>query len=449
MFAVALFVAAGVNGQKMIYKSGSLLANDAFASNNPRQDASGTNCAVIRVGVVGVSDLLFPDAVGTVERSQSEYVVYVPGGLKALRYRNASGSIAGEVPFGEGRDITRIASNSSYRVVFDTDSHLRAAVFAVQPATAQLTFDGQRVTLDQDGMAVIEKPVGTYQYTVSAQGYDTQKGSVRLTQEEISAITNIDLDARMHTLAITSSPPDASLFVDGTPYGQVDKMGGGIELQEGTHKLKFIANGYDDYEQTLSVGPGSPGVNVAMTQKKLEVVKFNDERTRRKVNLPTGHYLTLGGCLYEKEKNLGQVWGASLSYSSIQHFGAIFAAREGIGLGMSFLNDSIAKETYGKELKDTTTFFVDVPLQVGFSFPFGAYNRHTFSVLAGGYGKYMYTKFDDDESKEKWDWGLRGTVIIEISRFNIGAEISQSLKGYGLTYGVTLGVRLNKNSFNK
>ena len=61
--------------QELTVKSVNLRPQDARARTNPRDDANGKKCAIIRVGVVGVEDLDFPDAVGKVERLQSEYVI--------------------------------------------------------------------------------------------------------------------------------------------------------------------------------------------------------------------------------------------------------------------------------------------------------------------------------------------------------------------------------------
>ena len=74
-----------IYAQQLTVKSVNLRPQDARARTNPRDDAKGQKCAIIRVGVVGVENLVFPDAVGNVERSLSEYIVYVPEGIKSLK----------------------------------------------------------------------------------------------------------------------------------------------------------------------------------------------------------------------------------------------------------------------------------------------------------------------------------------------------------------------------
>ena len=59
-----------LSAQKMTLKSVSLIPMDLTIQNdpNPRKDANGKPCALIRVGIVGVEDLVFPDAIGKVKR---------------------------------------------------------------------------------------------------------------------------------------------------------------------------------------------------------------------------------------------------------------------------------------------------------------------------------------------------------------------------------------------
>lgn len=90
---------SAVYGQQISVKSVNLRPQDARARTNPRDDAKGQKCAIIRVGVVGVENLVFPDAVGSVDRSLSEYVVYVPKGLKSLKYKTKAGANLGEIIF--------------------------------------------------------------------------------------------------------------------------------------------------------------------------------------------------------------------------------------------------------------------------------------------------------------------------------------------------------------
>jgi hypothetical protein len=427
-----------VSAQKIKVKSVSLRQTDLRASTQPRTDANGKICAIVRVAVVGVSDLKFPDAVGSVDYSLGEYIVYVPVGLEKLRYYNTKKTINGSITF-DDYDL-EVMTKRVYSVVFESDSHLRAAIFAVQPATAQLTFNGAAVKLDEAGMAIVEKPVGEYSYEVKADGYVSRQGRVKLTDQEITTTTNVLLEQVRHALNINCTPSNANLFIDNTDYGTLDKAGD-LQLPDGEHIIRLTAKGYNEYEQAITVAGQPVALNVAMQQMEERIVKHTDERTRTHVNIRPGYYLGIGGELYDKSQYLGHDWGLRFSFHAMQHTAGIFAIREGIAGGIMNPTNGTAPKFYENLADSAKTWFLEIPLQVGVSIPFGAFNQHLFSILGGAYGKMLMTDVwktekddngyetvtSDKTSKTKFDYGLRGSIILDISSFSIAAEASLSL----------------------
>ena len=447
-FSILLLVACAfilnINAQKVNIKSVSHLEFDTWGLRNNRVDPNGKNCAVIRVGVVGVNDMVFPDAIGSVNRSGSEYIVYVPETLQTLKYSYNSGKASGTVNLTQYDGVSPLVQGHTYRVIFETENHIRAAIFSVTTQTltgdiipiqnATLTFDGTGVALDGDGMAIIEKPVGIYKYSIIANG------NVKLTEDEISTTTDIQLEPRTYPFTITCTPPDASLIIDDVSQGQLDQLTD-LVISEGNHTIRLVAKGYDDYTQSLNAN-GDVKLNITMQQKKQEVIKFSDERSRTRVNIRNAGYIGIGGNYYDKNKNLAQMYGFNLSFSLMQHFGGIFVIREGIGGGMTTLDDKLMNDVYEVAPNDTTTSFVELPLQIGISFPFGSYNRNLFSIMGGGYGKYMWTAIekgsDGKSSESEWDYGLRFSAIVDIKHFSISADVSNSLNGLGLFFGLNV-----------
>ena len=114
VFSLFIIVFCVLSAQQLTVKNVNLRPKDARASINPRDDTKGEKCAIVRVSIVGYEDMVFPDAVGNVERLLSEYVVYVPEGLKSLKYKTKSSSIVGELSF-DDYDL-EINSLSSYDV---------------------------------------------------------------------------------------------------------------------------------------------------------------------------------------------------------------------------------------------------------------------------------------------------------------------------------------------
>ena len=448
LFMMTCAFVISINAQKINIKKVEHLTTDTWGLRNARKDTSGKNCAVVRVGVIGVKDMEFPQAIGDVAHIGSEYFVYIPESSKNLKYKYKNGSISGTIDFSKYADQIgdkgSLVQGHVYLVEFDTENHIRGAIFSVKPENATLIFNGEKVSINADGLAVIEKPIGSYSYRVEAQGYEPQSGTVKLTESEISTTTDITLEARQYPLSIRCTPPNASLFIDDVPYGELNQNSD-LMIAEGSRNIRLVAVGYDDYEQTLIVNK-DVNLNITLNQKKQEVVKFNEERTRTRVNVRPGYYITGGGALFDKKKYLAQQWGLSINLAAMQHFGGIFAIREGLGLGVARLDKELMKEAYEALPTDSSTIYFDVPLQLGFSIPFGPYNKNLFSIMGGGYGKYMSTKTEQDSkgktSKDEWDYGLRASAIIDIKHFTIGADVSTSLNGLGIFFGVNIGVKM-------
>lgn len=432
------------NAQQLTVKSVNLRPQDARARTNPRDDAKGQKCAIIRVGVVGVENLIFPDAVGNVERSLSEYVVYVPDGLKSLKYKSKSGEELGSIIFDDyGLNINSLAS---YDVIFESTDRLRSAIFSIQPTNATLVFDGKIVEVNSDGIAMINKPVGEYSYMIMADGYLGQGGTVTLLEDNISTVTDIVLEQQLYPVTIKVFPEESTVFIDDVPYTK--EILSDLMLPEGKHKLRVTAANYQDEERTIKVTASNPTEYFALKEAKHEIVKHKEERSRIRANVRTSVYPIFGieGELYDKNKYDAHSWAIKWHVLSfMQHFGGIFGLREGISLGWMHLDKEKYNEKYKESVSDSssTSFFIEVPLQTGFSIPFGKGNKHLISLLGGAYGKvyFLPLKEEKDFSKEeikeiKWDYGLRFTAQLDVFKCSFAIELSNSLNGLGMFYGV-------------
>lgn len=457
---IAICAYTMVFAQQLTVKSVNLRPQDARARTNSRDDAKGKKCAIIRVGVVGVEDLVFPDAVGNVERSLSEYVVYVSEGLKSFKYKNKAGANLGEIIFDDW-DM-EINSLASYDVIFESDSHLRSAIFAIQPKNARLVFNGEKINVDEDGMAMINKPVGEYSYQITADGYEGQSGTVSLTEDEISTVTDVALQEILYPVTINVFPDNATVFIDNVPYSKEARLD--LQLPGGKHSFRVTASNYEDDERTIDVKSGLSPIFFALKENKQEVIKHKEERTRTNISIRNAFYIT-GGFAMASAPNIGELFKKdnsfdfSLEWSAVQHFGGIFAIREGISLGgiKSNKNEKYVDFAYDIE-EDSLKWLwrVDVPLQLGVCMPFGFYNEHLFSVFGGGYFRYIgLTNISESEYEfpegyarkgdvddYMLDYGIRLSAKIDFSHFTIGADLSQSLNDLGFYAGINLGVKL-------
>ena len=444
--------------QQLTVKSVNLRVGDTRAKINSRQDTNGNACAIVRVGVVGVDNLVFPDAVGKVDYSLNEYVVYVPDGLKALQYANKAGQKLGRIVF-DDYDL-EINSNLSYNIIFDSESHLRSAVFTIQPKNAQLTFDGEKIKLDNNGVAMINKPIGKYVYKIVADGYETQSDTILLVEDEISTITDVILEQKLYPVYINVFPENASVFIDNAPYSKSALSS--LRLPGGKHTVRAIASDYEGEEKTIDVKPNGTSFNLKLEKAKQEVVKHKEERTRTRVNIRNATYFT-GRFSFAGISKLSAIFDSrnaldfGLEFSGIQHFGGILGVREAISFFM--LKPNKNEYYFEKSIYNDSTRWmshIDIPLQLGVSIPFGPYNRHLFSAFAGGYGEYLWIQdgieesaltdeekksMTDSEDSNYWDYGIRVSAILDIGHFTIGADFSQSLNKMGFSAGISIGAK--------
>ncbi len=438
------FASINIFAQNITLKSVSLNTRDLGASTNPRKDTSGKSCAIIKVDVIGVKDLNFIDAIGDVDYKYGEYIVYVPEGIKELKYKNLSGSISGVINFDEHG--LEVEEKCVYNVVFESENHIRAAKFSIQPQNAKLTFDGEVISLDENGLVSIERPIGKYKYSIEANGYESQSGTVELIEEDLFKTSIVNLRQKMYSLKITCPNSEASLFVDNTPYGKLTEISD-LKVPEGEHVVRLTAPGFVDYEQRVHVDGEALDIYASLEQMKERIVKHKEERTRTSVNIRNAGYTFLGGELFNKEKYVGHDWGVKADISFMQHFAAIFAAREGIAGGVMHRNEDWMKEKYGEDVENVkVSWYLELPLQFGVSFPFAKYNSCLFSLLGGGYGKVMFTNYESNTgytfNETFWDFGLRFTAQLDIKKFVLGGDFNTSLKGRGLYYGVKIGFKM-------
>ena len=203
-----------------------------------------------------------------------------------------------------------------------------------------------------------------------------------------------------------------------------------------------------------------------MKEVKEEVIKHNEERTRTKISIRNAFYVTgsfaMGGV---SDKNSlfgkGNTLDFGIEFSGVQHFAGILGIREAISFNV--IKPSGNEKYFDLSVYNDSTRYLthfDVPLQFGVSLPFGKYNRHLFSVFAGGYGSYIWMqdswaekelseedkkreiKDPDKEDKDYWDYGIRLSAKLDIGHFTLGADFNQSLHDMGFSAGLNIGFKL-------
>lgn len=418
-----------IHAQDITVKSVSLRPTDLTARTSARTDSQGNNCALIKVAVVGVDDLSFPDAVGSTEYSNGEYLVYMPKDTKFLQYERKSEGVNSKINFEEYG--IEIEESRVYSIVLTTGEQQRTATFFIEPLNAVLKIDGKVVKFDENGKVTIPITEGVHPYEVTAEGFVRQTGNIPQGGDDWS--NAINLDPILHEVSFLIIPAQHTLFID-NKHCDGDKM----ELSEGNHEVRITADGYDEYTQTLSVTSNMASISISLEKAKEKVIKDKKGQSERSASFMPGFYLS--GGFSTAANNVSSLfkddaWSAFVEWSYIGHFAYIMSWRAGLGFGgwwakpsSEAFRDVIAKivlmdlkaksnddyklddvkkllETEDEINKDNGyhntygSIFFDVPLQLGVSLHLGRYNQFVFSALGGGYGRLYWLK--GDEYKEE------------------------------------------------
>jgi TonB family protein len=110
-------------------------------------------------------------------------------------------------------------------------------------------------------LALADLPFGDYAVRVERKGYDSQSRGVSLSAASPSAEWKVALarpaPAAPATADILSSPPGASVSVDGRPAGKTPLAG--FRLKPGRHELTLALEGHETWSGAVEVAAGEKG----------------------------------------------------------------------------------------------------------------------------------------------------------------------------------------------
>lgn len=433
-------------------KSFSLRPNDLKARTAPRKAPDGSLCALVKVGIVGVKDLQFIEAVGDVSNQMGEYYVYLPPKTRSLTYETPDRKIQGKVDFatyGIGIEEQKV-----YQLLFETGRNVRYACFLVSPQTASLKVDGKPVAMDETGNALIELTKGKHSYSLSADGYFPESNDFELTDEELTRVLTLDLEQKTYPFNVSCTPSNASLFIDYVPYGEVGQATG-IRLAEGKHRLRLVASGYSEVNRDFIVN-NKTDESIVMNRNRTKTKRFTNERTRTSVNIRPAIYWDFGGDYYADKKKYDERYTANIKIGTnwMPHFWGIFSFNTGLLMGVAI--PDIPAEGEDKDYtfetegdgKPSVGLILEMPMQVGISIPHGKFNSNLFSILGGMYGTYILatkealwkdeTSYEGSKSLNEYDYGLRTTVRYDWNMFSVALNANLSLNNHGVSFGLTI-----------
>lgn len=123
---------------------------------------------------------------------------------------------------------------------------------------------GNRIFTEVTGDMCLEVPEGTYAITVANNGYGGT-GNYTVTRGETTVVDLNQLKGsgpKVCQLTFTSEVAGVSVYVDGEQI----TVGQAVPVTYGAHKLRVVAEGYDDWQKTLIVNSESATISLDMAQ---------------------------------------------------------------------------------------------------------------------------------------------------------------------------------------
>lgn len=435
LLILAGFMSVSAYGQSISIESVKETA-DVTASKYERKDSvSGKSCALIKVEIPSVDGLSFNGSVGETQHLTGVYFVYVAPGMEKLPISQDNKMVC-EVDF--KKYGIAIEQKHTY-VVKLAVTQSTDMVFRITPANATLVVNGKPVTLDEEGIGNVSCEIGeTYDYTLTAEGYQRTDGSFTYSDEDGSQnILNIDMERKTVPVTFICNVKKFDVIVDNETHSLEDK--GVVYVPVGVSKIRVVAPKYEDWEETRTIPDTPCSVSVAM-KKSSSVSK--DYRSRFGIVLGGGLAIPFGTDKYEIDNAVG--YPAKIGMEGEIFFNRWFTFRPGLE-AILYL---------GKDMKtdDKMPLIVDVPLVFNANVPLGKFNRNFFTVGLGPMlGIGTLTDSDaNDSSKDNTKFFLGGRVEARfvINHFMVGAAVDYHyckdvLMGDGIIAPmITMGYRL-------
>jgi hypothetical protein len=169
-----------------------------------------------------------------------------------------------ELTFGDAKNqgsVPLASSNAPTLAVYSPNMGGQVEITTnVAVASALLKVNGTVVKAGRHGWLVSKSP-GDYTFELSANGYEPQTWKMTLQRGQVLPPKNVPLNQRVDQpsaalLVITGGTPEASVSVDGAPFGRLDVSGNlqtSKELSEGSHTLILSKSNYESRTFSITV----------------------------------------------------------------------------------------------------------------------------------------------------------------------------------------------------
>ncbi|MDP4119258.1 MAG: cohesin domain-containing protein, partial [Bacillota bacterium] len=166
------------------------------------------------------------------------------------------------------------ATFTGCNVTIETPITTSDVVFNVTPATATVTMNGNSVTAVGGVATFNDVDFGTYNYTVSADGYTDKTGSVDVVANTSPVTVSLD-QITTSDVTFNVTPATATVTMNGNSVTAVGGVATFNDVDFGTYNYTVSANGYTDKTGSVDVVANTSPVTVSLDQITTSDVTFN------------------------------------------------------------------------------------------------------------------------------------------------------------------------------
>lgn len=202
--------------QDIEVKGFELVVKDNAAIENPRKDLNKNTCGLVKVALVDEGFVFSGNVVGEVIHQSEEYWVYLCQGTKRLNIKHPN-YIPMTIVF-EEYGIKKIESGKTYRLSLigkknkETKSATKRFVtIDVNPFQASLSVDNDIIPKEENGKYIVSLTEGVHLISAFIGEFEMNK-AINVSKSNKPFI--IDLTEFFSTINITSSIPDAHLYIN-------------------------------------------------------------------------------------------------------------------------------------------------------------------------------------------------------------------------------------------
>ena len=245
--------------QELKIKSVTLLESDQYAVNNPKRDGNNRLCAVLKVYIDDLPGINFSSSYimgkKDITYQNGFYTVYVSDGIKKLTLKH-NDYLAALLDF-KGTYNIDIQGGKTYAVYLETEGMVQkktqTIVFNMLPRNGIITIDGKGNQVEK-GILQLELKPGKYKYSAESKYHKTKEGFFEVSDVTESQIIPVKLEPYTANVNFKCNVPSAILYVDNKKSGTP----GIKKIPLGKHKIRVIADDWNDHTQFLSIENETP-----------------------------------------------------------------------------------------------------------------------------------------------------------------------------------------------